>query len=607
LLGDKGLDNMAIETITGIDRFNWILQHCKIGEKIIDIGSQDGHTFRETPFSGYVTSVDLDIYDFPGFIQMDACDLKFSDKEFDVAILGEILEHVENPVQVIKEANRVAKRVLMTIPNEYEWDKSLFPFEKIEEGMKRRNLTLEEIVRVSNPSAKEFYDKDDHKHMFHNRYYEEDSLRKDLESAGIIDYKMNKLQYGQPQWSFFVVNTGIDIGNDVKDAIWKDVSTNIDTIGMNEIGSNVTYGTDINVARVLSSNGKLRIALISTPFFTIPPKGYSGLEMVLWDLAEGLDELGHTVTIFANEGSKASKHGMLVTTGPDISTVNVNWYKEEENRYFKWKDIVTNDRYDVICGHDWFGFEYFHKMNNLKLKVAHVHHGGYVWDTAPPFPKPNLIAISKFMRDYTIVYFKQKGFNVDCRFVHNGINLDRYSFDPLVEKTNRLLYVGRFSAFKQPNMAIRIAAKLGLPLDLIGGSFVEDPNYMQQIEKMCDGENVVIYKDATHEFKIKKMQEAKAVIIPSKMNEPLNLVSIEAQACGTAVIVTRDGGLPETVNHGVTGFICNTEQEMEEAIEKIDTIKSSNCRKHVEENFSRQKMAKEYEKLFYQIVKGEDW
>jgi glycosyltransferase involved in cell wall biosynthesis len=317
--------------------------------------------------------------------------------------------------------------------------------------------------------------------------------------------------------------------------------------------------------------------------------------------------LGHTVTIFANEGSKASKHGMLVTTGPDISTVNVNWYKEEENRYFKWKDIVTNDRYDVICGHDWFGFEYFHKMNNLKLKVAHVHHGGYVWDTAPPFPKPNLIAISKFMRDYTIVYFKQKGFNVDCRFVHNGINLDRYSFDPLVEKTNRLLYVGRFSAFKQPNMAIRIAAKLGLPLDLIGGSFVEDPNYMQQIEKMCDGENVVIYKDATHEFKIKKMQEAKAVIIPSKMNEPLNLVSIEAQACGTAVIVTRDGGLPETVNHGVTGFICNTEQEMEEAIEKIDTIKSSNCRKHVEENFSRQKMAKEYEKLFYQIVKGEDW
>jgi glycosyltransferase involved in cell wall biosynthesis len=598
---------MSINTITGIDRFNWILQHCKIGEKIIDIGSQDGHTFRETPFSGYVTSVDLDIYDFPGFVQMDACDLKFSDKEFDVAILGEILEHVENPVQVIKEANRVAKRVLMTIPNEYEWDKSLFPFEKIEEGMKRRNLTLEEIVRVSNPSAKEFYDKDDHKHMFHNRYYEEDSLRKDLESAGIIDYKMNKLQYGQPQWSFFVVNTGIDIGNDVKDAIWKDVSTNIDTIGMNEIGSNVTYGTDINVARVLSSNGKLRIALISTPFFTIPPKGYSGLEMVLWDLAEGLDELGHTVTIFANEGSKASKHGMLVTTGPDISTVNVNWYKEEENRYFKWKDIVTNDRYDVICGHDWFGFEYFHKMNNLKLKVAHVHHGGYVWDTAPPFPKPNLIAISKFMRDYTIVYFKQKGFNVDCRFVHNGINLDRYSFDPLVEKTNRLLYVGRFSAFKQPNMAIRIAAKLGLPLDLIGGSFVEDPNYMQQIEKMCDGENVVIYKDATHEFKIKKMQEAKAVIIPSKMNEPLNLVSIEAQACGTAVIVTRDGGLPETVNHGVTGFICNTEQEMEEAIEKIDTIKSSNCRKHVEENFSRQKMAKEYEKLFYQIVKGEDW
>ena len=103
------------------------------------------------------------------------------------------------------------------------------------------------------------------------------------------------------------------------------------------------------------------------------------------------------------------------------------------------------------------------------------------------------------------------------------------------------------------------------------------------------------------------MQEAKAAIVPSKMNEPLNLVSMEAQACGTPVIVTRDGGLPETVNHGVTGFICDTEQEMEEAIGKIDTIKSDICRKWVEENFSRQRMAKEYEKLFFDIVQGKDW
>ena len=617
LLGDEY--SMEIATITGVDRFNWILQRCRIGEKIIDIGAQDGHTFNGTPFAGYVISVDLDKYDFPGFVQMDAHDLKFSDKEFDIAILGEILEHVENPVQVMKEANRVAKRVLMTVPNEYEWDKSLLPFKNLEEYGRQRNQTVEDMAKEGNPKAIEFHIEDNYKHLFHNRYYTEDMMKADLESAGITDYKLNKLQYGQPQWSFFVVDTEIGIGNNVKDAVWKEIPREniitcngqpIETINTNGPGitcPGVTYGTDINVANILSSKGKLRIALISTPFFGVPPLKYGGLEQVVWDLAEGLDELGHLVTIFAPEGSKTPKHGVLVTTGPAIDTVGIDWYKEEENRYFKWKDIITNDRYDLVCGHDWFGFEYFHRMNNLKLKICHCHHGGYIWDTAPPFPKPNLIAISKFMRDYTIAYFKQKGFNVDCRFVWNGVNLNRYSFDPLVEKTNRLLYVGRFSAFKQPLVAMRVALNAGLGIDLVGGTFVEDPNYMQQIEKMCEGKDITIHKDVSHEYKIELMQKAKAVIIPSKMNEPLNLVSIEAQACGTPVIVTRDGGLPETVNHGVTGFVCDTEEQMIEAIGQIDTIKSSDCRKFVEENFSRLKMAREYEKLFYQIVKGEDW
>ena len=609
ILGDEESMEKAIETITNIDRRNWILRNCKVGEKIIDIGGNNGSTFNNTQFRPYVTTVDIDIYDIPNFYRMDAHNLQFPDGMFDTAILGEILEHVENPVQVLKEANRIAKRVLITVPNEYEWDKSLFPFDTREEDSKRTGRTIEQMAKDGNPTVKEFYTDDNYKHLFHSRYYKKDTLKTDLEKAGIKDYNMVKLSYGQPQWSYFVVDTGvddadnIDIENNTKDVVWKKISNTVET------GPSITYGTDINVAEVLSGKdkGKLRIALISTPFFTIPPKGYSGLEMVLWDLAEGLDELGHTVTIFANDGSKAPKRGILVITGPAIDTVGVDWYKEEENRYFKWKDVVTNDRYDVICGHNWFGFEYFHRMNNLKLKVAHVHHGGYIWDTAPPFPKPNLIAISKFMRDYTVNYFKQKGFNVDCRFVHNGIDLNRYDYDSSIKKTDRLLYVGRFSVFKGPITAMRIAMKLGLSLDMIGGSFVEDPNYMQQIEKMCEGKDIKMFKDATHEFKIQKMQEAKAVIIPSKMNEPLNLVSLESQACGTAVIVTRDGGLPETVNHGVTGFICDTEEQMIEAIGKLDTIKSSDCRKWVEENFSRLKMAKEYEKLFYQIVKGEDW
>jgi FkbM family methyltransferase len=630
VIADKDNSTNTNQTKYIESRNQWILDHCKVGERIIDIGSQDGHIFADTPFAPYVTSIDIDKYDFPGFVRMDAHELKFPDKSFDIAILAEILEHVISPIQVLKEAKRVSRRILITVPNEYEWDKSLVPFKDIEEESKARNVSIKQMAREGNPKAVEFYDEDNYKHLWHCRYYTEDRLREDLEKANIKDYNLEKLNYGG--WSFFTVDTGSKeskIAKMIEEIKKRKATSIIQKIDNNKTenkekqiayepanpeikldipkGPIITFGTGVGINSQLPSKGKLRIALIGSSFFTIPPKGYSGLEMVLWDLAEGLDELGHIVTIFANEGSKVPQHGALFVTGPEISTVNVDWFKEEEKRYFKWRDVIVSDRYDLVCGMNWFGFEYLQRMNNLKLNVAHVHHGSFIWQTAPPFPKPNLIAISKFMRDYTIANFKQKGFNLDCRYVYNGIDLSRYTFDPTIKKTNRLLYVGRFSNFKGPDKAIEIAKKIGLPIDLIGGSFVDDPNYMKQIESMCDGKDITINKDVSHEFKIRKMQEAKAILVPSRMNEPFNLVSIESQACGTAVIVTRDGGLPETVSHGVTGFVCDTEEQMIEAVGKVDSIKSTDCRKWIEENFSRQRMAIEYEKLFYQIVRGENW
>lgn len=606
---------MTINTITTGDRRQWIHNRCEIGKKIIDIGGNNGSVFFNTPYCQYVTTVDIDVYDLPNFYRMDAHNLQFPDGTFDIAILGEILEHVDDPVQVLKEASRVAKRVLITVPNEYEWDKSLFPFDTREEDAKRTNRTIEQMARDGNPTVKEFYTKDNYKHLFHSRYYTEETLEADLEKAGIKNYDIKRLTYGQPQWSYFVVDTDIGMKNGmtngmkndtiVKDAIWKEVNKVNEVTGP---GPSITYGTDVNIANILSSKdqGKLRIALVSTPFFGCPPEKYGGLEQIVWDLAEGLDELGHIVTLFAPEGSKIPKNGMLVTTGPAIDTVGVSWFKEEENRYFKWKDIITNDRFDVIHDHTWFGFPYFHKMNNLKLKVIHTHHGGYIWDTAPPFPKPNLVAISKFMKLYTVAYFKQKGFGLSCEYVYNGVDLDRYSFDPNIKKSNRLLYVGRFSSFKGPHVAIEVAKKVGIGIDLIGGSFVDDPNYMNQIESMCDGVDAIMHKDVSHEFKIQKMQEAKTLILPSKMNEPFGLVAIEGMACGTPVICTRDGALPEIVIDGVTGFICDTEEQMVEAVSKIDTIRSEDCRKRSEQ-FSKRIMAENYVKLYQKVMKGEDW
>lgn len=220
--------------------------------------------------------------------------------------------------------------------------------------------------------------------------------------------------------------------------------------------------------------------------------------------------------------------------------------------------------------------------------------------------KPNLVAISNYMKTYSEQYFRQIGYNVNFEYVYNGIDLHKYSFVPNIKRTNRLLYVGRFSKFKRPHIAIEVAKRTNLPIDLLGGTFVDDINYLKEIESMCNGKDIVIHKDVDHNFKIKKMQEAKALIFPSKMGEPLGLVAQEAIACGTPVIASNDGAIPEVVLHNKVGFICDSVDEMVQAVNNIGKISPEDCR-HRAEEFSRQIMAKNYEKLYYKIMKGEEW
>jgi hypothetical protein len=50
----------------------------------------------------------------------------------------------------------------------------------------------------------------------------------------------------------------------------------------------------------------MRIALISTPVLSVPPRLYGGTELVVHELAEGLVRQGHDVELFATGDSTSS-------------------------------------------------------------------------------------------------------------------------------------------------------------------------------------------------------------------------------------------------------------------------------------------------------------
>jgi glycosyltransferase involved in cell wall biosynthesis len=309
--------------------------------------------------------------------------------------------------------------------------------------------------------------------------------------------------------------------------------------------------------------------------------------------------LGHEVTLFAPKGSTAPPNGKLVEIGEAYQSCNVNWLKSELEAYDFFRDNLED--LDILHGHNWFGFEYLGKLLNKDLNVTHTHHGLSVnsLEMFKSLFKLNLISISEWTRQ---VFFQQ-GFS--AKRCYNGVNLDVFSFQK--EKSDRLMFLGRISPAKAPHLAVKAAREAGAKLDIVGSTtFVDDVDYVHEVKRLCDGDQIRFIGEVSQEDKIKYLQNARGLLIPSQFGEPFGLISVEAMACGTVPIALDDGALREIIIDDQTGFICNSIEQMADRINELELIDTNTCRKRSMQ-FSREKMAQEYLKLYTSIINGQEW
>lgn len=101
---------------------------------------------------------------------------------------------------------------------------------------------------------------------------------------------------------------------------------------------------------------------------------------------------------------------------------------------------------------------------------------------------------------------------------------------------------------------------------------------------------------------------ADIVVYPTSGEEPFGLVPLEAMSSGTPVVVSRSGGLVESVVDGVTGFVIPKEDDNALA-DRLSALLGHRHlaermgqagRGHVLEHFTRTRMTKEVEKLYRQ-------
>jgi glycosyltransferase involved in cell wall biosynthesis len=339
----------------------------------------------------------------------------------------------------------------------------------------------------------------------------------------------------------------------------------------------------------------MRIAQIAPLAESVPPKLYGGTERVVAWLVDELVKLGHDVTLFASGDSVT--RAKLVSVWP--RAVRLGRPRSDpmviETALLEAMSQATAD-FDLIHAHiDWL---HLPLLSRLGVPFLTTLHGRLDWAGLPDlvrlFPNAPFISISDNQR-------LPLGAANWCGTVYHGVppNMFRPSFEP----GSYLAFLGRLSADKGPEAAIRIARASGIPLLIAAKVPSADRGYFKkQLEPQIDGKRVQLSGEVDDAAKERFLAGAAALLFPINWPEPFGLAMIEAMACGTPVIAFRCGSVPEVVDDGITGFVVDGEQEAVQAISRVRELDRRRVRSHFEQRFTAKRMAMDYLRHYQNLV-----
>jgi glycosyltransferase involved in cell wall biosynthesis len=206
--------------------------------------------------------------------------------------------------------------------------------------------------------------------------------------------------------------------------------------------------------------------------------------------------------------------------------------------------------------------------------------------------------------------------------VHLGVDLAAHRFR--AGKGEDFLVFGRVTPFKGQDVAARICKELGTPLVMAGPvagvpspqelfCALEDPasplhgygdvrHYLDAVRPFEDGERIRWVGTVGGAGKDELVGRARAVLMPISWEEPGATAALEALACGTPVIATRRGALPEIIEHGRNGFLADDESQFAQLMLRAGEIDPAECRRSAEERFSAGVMAEGYLRLYSEVL-----
>jgi glycosyltransferase involved in cell wall biosynthesis len=367
----------------------------------------------------------------------------------------------------------------------------------------------------------------------------------------------------------------------------------------------------------------MKVAFYVSPADTVPPQ--SGAIAAPWSLAADLiNQLKDKVslTLYTAKGSTV-----------DVPQVNLNLPAD-----FLQKEGLSLRRYEELStfSDQHLAAELF--AHASEYDVIHIFQGALrvlpfvrftnkpiivtVHDPFVPY-RQNMFAAYANLSNTTLVtlsnFHKQaapSGYKVES--VYNGIDIDKFPIGG--GEGGYLLMTGRIRREKGFTEGIKAAKAANIPLVIAGQKYLDSElmkNYWNnEIQPEINGSQVRYDGVVIGQPLADLYAKARALLMPIQWDEPFGLVMTEAMASGTPVIAFNRGSVSEIVKDGVTGFIIENEgpaqssnwiikkfgiEGMVEAIGRIGEIDRAACRQHVAENFTINKMAENYLKVYNSI------
>jgi glycosyltransferase involved in cell wall biosynthesis len=184
--------------------------------------------------------------------------------------------------------------------------------------------------------------------------------------------------------------------------------------------------------------------------------------------------------------------------------------------------------------------------------------------------------------------------------VYHGIPLDEFTLQ--TQPDDYLLFFGRIHPDKGVVEAIETARRVGRRLIIAG--IIQDQAYFDSKVKPHLGQNGIDYIGSVGpEQRDELLGKASALLHLINFAEPFGLSLVEAMACGTPVIAYGRGSIPELIKPGETGFLVKDIGEAAASVRATDQLDRALIRRHVEENFSRERMVEGYIRAYRQVLR----